>query len=578
MAAVLVTVLSIPQGLAYAMMAGLPPAVGLYASMLPAILGGLFRSSRHVVAGPTNALSLLVGGALAVVAAKTGAAPVELALTLALLVGVIQLAAGVLRLGSLVDYISDPVVLGYITGAGVLIGVGQLPHLTGVPVHGESEIGRLVSWFGTLGDAHPIPVALGLGTTAGIVLLRWLSPRIPGALVAMGVGIAVSMIFDLPGRGVTTIGDLAPVPASLPPFGLPPVDNVRALLPSAVAVAVLSLVESSAVARALAGRTGDRVDASVEFAGQGLANLVSAVSGGYPVSGSLGRSMANWRAGARTRLAGMLGGVFVLLVVLLAGPIVDYTPTSSLAGLLLVLAWDLVDRSRIVLTLKSGIGDVAAFLATLVGAWTLELDQAIYLGVGLSVVMFLRRARQLTVRELVVDGAGRLREATTAIASEDDELPEPEEGYDVCPQIRILHVEGSLFFGAAGELGAALDTALADPEIAVLVVRLKRCQGLDVTTAEILRAAALRMRQEGRHLVLVGMRPPVMERMRALGLVEVVGEAQVFPTQPGWFVAMDRALYRSIELVHGHFDHAHCPIEDYLALRRKLTGIGGPQG
>jgi SulP family sulfate permease len=368
-----------------------------------------------------------------------------------------------------------------------------------------------------------------------------------------------------------TIGDLAPVPAGLPPFGLPTFEHARALLPGAVAVAVLSLVESSAVARSLAGRTGDRVDASVEFYGQGIANLLAAVTGGYPVSGSLGRSVANWRAGAKTRLAGMFGGLLVLLVVLLAGPVVDYTPTASLAGLLLVVAWDLVDRARIRQTLRSGSGDGLAFLVTMVGAWTLALDDAIYLGVGLSIVMFLRRARQLVVRELVVDGAGRLREATTAIAAEDDELPEPEEGFALCPQVRILHVEGSLFFGAAGELAAALDAALSDPEIRVLIVRLKRCQGLDVTTAEVLRATAQRVRSEGRHIILVGMRAPVMERMRTLGIVAVVGEEQVFPTEPGWFVAMDHAIGRGLVLLADHHDHESCALERYLGGRKGIA-------
>jgi len=555
-AAAAVTVLSIPQGLAYAMLAGLPPAMGLYASILPAILGGLFRSSRHVVAGPTNALSLLVGTAVAGAAARTGASPVELAATLALVVGVIQMAAGALRLGALVDYLSNAVVLGYITGAAVLIAVGQLQYVTNTPMAGVDVFHRLASWLRGLDHADPRALALSIGTVAGILALRRVSKRIPGALVAIVVGVGLCMVFDLHAKGIRTIADIAPVPATLPGFTLPSLEWVSLLLPAAVATTVLSLVESGAVARSIASRTGDRIDPSMEFIGQGLANVAAAVNGGYPVSGSLGRSMANWRSGARTRLAGPIGGVFVALVVLVAGPLVDHTPLASLAGILLVLAGDLVELPRIRLTMKSGGGDIAAFLVTLVGAWVFELDKAIYLGVVVSLVLFLRRARLITVVPLVVDADHHLREAA------EDGAPTR-----TCSAVRILHVEGSLFFGAASELQEDLDEVLVDTSVRVLILRLKRCQGLDVTTAEVLRSVLEAMRRDGRHLVLVGMRPPVMARMEALGLVEAFGRENLFPTEPGWFVAMDRAVHHALGLVGDH--EADCPLRGYLAERRE---------
>lgn len=572
-AALAVTVLSVPQGVAYALIAGLPPAAGLYAATIPALVGSLFRSSRHVIAGPTNALSLLVGGAVASLTAELGASPVEVAVSLAMVVGIFQLAAGLLRLGALVDYISNPVVLGYITGAGVLIGVGQLPNVTATPMESGHLAHRLWTWAQGLQGADPLAVGVALGTTAVVVGLRLVDKRIPGSILAMALGIAASLVFDLQGRGLQVVADIAPVPASLPPWTLPSLQHWHALVPFAVAATVLSLVESSAVARAIAAQTGDRLDTSAEFAGQGLSNVVAALTGGYPISGSLSRSSLNWKAGARSRLAGVFAGLLVLAVLLVAGPLVDHTPIASLAGLLLVIAWDLVDRQRIRMTLKSGLGDVAAFAVTLLGAWTLDLDKAIYLGVVISIVLFLRRARLLTVRELAVDHRTRLREATSEIAPDDDELPALSEGFHACPQIRILHVEGSLFFGAASELQHMLDVATSDELIRVLVVRLKRCQGLDVTTAEVLSATAAQMRQQGRHLLLVGMRPPVMERMEALGLVEAMGRDHLFPTEPGWFVAMDHALERALVLLGPHCDHETCPIEDYLELRHQGRAV-----
>lgn len=557
-----VTVLSIPQGLAYALMAGLPPATGLYASMGPAIVSGLFRSSRFVVAGPTNALSLLVAGAVAGAAARTGGDPASLALTLALLVGVVQMSAGALRLGALVDYISTPVVLGYITGAAALIAFGQLGYLTGTPMGGGDVATKALTWLRGLGGTDPTALALGLGTTALVVALRRVDRRIPGALVAIGLGIGASELFGLPAHGLKVIADISPVPGGLPPFTVPRLDGIEVLVPAAIAATVLSLVESTSVARSIATRTGERLDNSAEFFGQGLANVAAAFGGGYPVSGSLGRSVANWRSGAHTRLAGVFGGGMVVAVVALAGPLVNHTPLASLAGLLLVLGWDLVDRPRIRQVFHGGWGDRAAFVATLVGAFLWDLDKAIALGVLISIVLFLRRARLVTVAEIAFDPALHLREVASDIApDEEDSLPEGE-AFDHCPSIRILHVEGSLFFGAATELGESLDEAMSDEHLKVLVVRLKRCQGLDVTTAEVLASAAERLRSKGRHLVLVGMRPKVMERMEALGIPEVVGRANLFPTEAGWFVAMDRALGHALALV-GHHE-PDCVIERYL--------------
>ncbi|MCB9778652.1 MAG: SulP family inorganic anion transporter [Alphaproteobacteria bacterium] len=577
-AALAVAVVSIPQGVAYAMIAGLPPALGLYAGAVPAIVGSLFRSSRHVIAGPTNALSLLVGGAVATLVASTGASPIQVAVTLALMVGVFQLAAGLLRLGSLVDYISNPVVLGYITGAGVLIGVGQLPNLTNTPMERGHLLHRLADWVSHLGDASPLAVAVGLGTTALVVGLRLIDKRIPGAIVAMVVGIGASLAFDLHGMGLRVVSDISPVPASLPPLTVPGMDDLHLLTPVAVAATVLSLVESSAVARAIAGSTGDRLDANTEFAGQGLANIAAAFTGGYPISGSPSRSSMNWLLGARSRLAGVFGGALVLIVIAVAGPVVDHTPVASLAGLLMVIAWDILDFKRMRTTLKGGLGDSLAFLTTLVGAWALELDKAIYLGVVISIVLFLRRARLLTVRELAVDPKGRLREATSELAPDDDELPALADGFAYCPQIRILHVEGSLFFGAASELQHILDVASVDPELRVLVVRLKRCQGLDITTAEVLRSHAQLLQSQGRHLLLVGMRPPIVERMRAFGLYDVLGEDHLFPTEPGWFAAMDHALEKALALLGQHCDADTCPLDSYLEMRRTRAAakVQGP--
>ncbi|MBT8494678.1 MAG: sulfate transporter, partial [Deltaproteobacteria bacterium] len=273
-----VTFMSIPQGVAYAMIAGLPPVMGLYAACIPAIVGAVFRSSRHVITGPSNALSLLVGEGLA---AQAGLDPIGTALLLALLIGGMQVAAGVLRLGVLVDYISLPVVLGYITGAGVLIGVGQLPNLTQTAGGSGHIINKFGVWGSHLQEANLMAIAVGAATAAFIVILRKIDKRIPGPILVLVIATVVSWLMGLREMGMATIADQAPVPTGLPPLTVPDLDGWSAVLSLAVAGTVLSLVESSSVARAVSAKTGQRLAVSTEFVGQGLANVAAAFTGGY---------------------------------------------------------------------------------------------------------------------------------------------------------------------------------------------------------------------------------------------------------------------------------------------------------
>lgn len=536
-AAFAVLFLAVPQGLAYATIAGLPPAVGLYAAAIPTAIGALFRSSSHVVSGPTNAVSLLVGAA---VAAGMGADPVTVALTLALMVGLFQASAGLLRLGALVDYISSAVVLGYITGAGVLIGAGQLYNVTAT--HGPR--GRLhetiLGWLRTVGETDLLALGVALATVASVIALRRLSRRlgvrVPTAIVAMIGALLVVVAFDLDARGLRVIADLAPIERGLPMPGLPTLEGFMTLLPVAIAVTVLSLVESSAVARSIAARTGQRLDASTEFFGQGLSNIAASIFGGYPVSGSLSRSALNERSGARSRLSGVLTGLGMVGVLLAVGPLLDRTPIAALAGLLLVVAWDLVDPVKIRQTIRASRADALAFVVTVLGTWVLTLDVAIYLGVGLSLVLHLRNARLLVVRDLVVGDEGRLVEQPLGTRS------------GACPRVRILHIEGSLFFAAAGELQAILDEALRSDPLRVLIVRLKRARGLDASIASVFASTAQAARSSGRHLLLVGMRPEAMKVLERSEAAAAIGPENLFPSRDRWFAALDAARARAFEL------------------------------
>jgi SulP family sulfate permease len=535
--------LGVPQGLAYATIAGLPPAMGLYAATLPAIFGSAFRSSKHVVVGPTNALSLLVGGA---VLATTEHPALEVAIALALGVAVFQLVATVLRLSAVVDYISSPTVLGYITGAGLLIGIGQLHNLTAT----EGPVGRLWTtvggWIETLPQTHTLSLIVAGSTVLAVLLLRLLGRKLdrklPAAILVMSGGIIVNLAFGLESRGLRVVSDLSPIPPGLPPVTLPSLELTLELAPFALACAVLSLVESNAVARSIAVKSGQHLDTNREFLGQGVANLAAAFSGGYPVSGSLSRSALNQQAGAQSRLSGMLTGMFMIVVLLALAPILDHTPIACLAGLLLIVAWDLVDLPQIRKTFKTSWGDGLAFFATMIGTWVMSLDKAIYLGVAVSLVLFLRKARLLTIRELVINAAGFLHERP---------LGAPLGEFRRCSAIRLLHIEGALFFGSAGELRSALDKVAQEEDVQVIIVRVKRASGLDLTAADALASVAEALRERGKHLLLVGMTEDMMKVLANSGARERIGEDHLFPTQTRWFAALEAAKQRAFELVGG---------------------------
>ncbi len=530
-AAMTVTFIAIPQGVAYAMIAGLPPAVGLYASFLPAIVGALFRSSRHVITGPSNALSLLVGtGVAAALAASSGGDPETVALgaavAMAFLVGVFQVSAGALRLGVLVDYISTPVVAGYITGAGVLIGIGQLPNATGTAGGSGSAPERILAWLADVASASPITVAVALGTTVAIATLRRIDKRIPAALLVLAAATIATWLFDLGPRGLSRIYDLSPTPSGLPTITLPDLEGWRALLPFAVAATVLSLVESAAVARTLSIKSGQRLDLSTEFTGQGLANIAASVSSGYPTSASLARSTLNINSGARSRLSGVLTGVLVGASLLFFAPAIDYTPIAALAGLLFVLAWDLVDVARIRSIVLGRPSDAIAFAATVIGTWVLSLDQAIYFGVVLSLFFYLRRARFLRTSYLRRTPDGGIAE--TSEPPDDSTL--------------VIDVNGQLFFAAVRELDAAIEAAVANEATRCVILRLRRALGMDVTVALRLAEVATNMRESGKRLVLTGVGSKTRRLLDRVGALEQIGAANVYDESEQVFDGVTAAI------------------------------------
>ncbi len=429
-------VVVLPQGVAFALVAGLPPVYGLYTAMVPPIIAALFGSSRHLISGPTTAISIVVFATVSKFAAPGSAQFVSLALTLAFLAGAYQLALGLARMGALVNFISHSVVVGFTAGAAVLIATSQLKNYFGIHIPaGESFLHTWQDLYAQIGRANLYVVAVASLTLAVLIALMLWRPRWPGMLIAMVAGSVAALALGAEARDIALVGKL---PQQLPPLSLPDLHlgSLKALGSAALAVAMLGLVEAVSIARAVASKSGQRIDGNQEFIGQGLANVVGSFFSSYASSGSFTRSGLNYAAGAVTPLAAVFAAGALALIVLLVAPLAAHLPIAAMAAVLLVVAWRLIDFHQIKTILSTSKRETAVLATTFLATLFVELEFAIYAGVMLSLVIYLMRTSQPRVVARVPDPGSPARHLVT-----DPKLPE-------CPQLKIVRVDGSLYFGA----------------------------------------------------------------------------------------------------------------------------------
>ncbi len=410
LAALTVAVVALPQSMAYAVIAGVHPKYGLYAAIVPVIVAALWGASRYLIAGPTNAISMLLFATMAetvVNGVPLSGLPEETRMAyvfgVAILAGLLQVVMGLARLGELVHFISHSVMVGFTAGAAVLIAVGQLKNLLGVSIGNAPTFLELVlSTLRHLPQTNPWALGTGLFAMAVALGIARVRRRLPAAFLAVvASGVAVWAL-DLGAHGVKVVGA---IPAGLPPFSLPPAPDaqvMRDLFMPALAIALLGVVEALSIAKTLAGARGEQVDGSREFVAQGLANISAGLFSGIPGSGSFTRSAVNFVAGARTRFAGALSGVITLVAVLLLAPLAAYIPIAALAGILMIIAWGMIDRHGIVLALRATRADRMVLLATFAATLLLDLEKAVFVGVLLSLVLFLRKVSHPLVTRMDV--------------------------------------------------------------------------------------------------------------------------------------------------------------------------------
>jgi len=396
-------VIVLPQGVAFATIAGLPPEYGLYTAMVTPIIAALFGSSLHLVSGPTTAISIVIFSAISHHAEPGTAEFVSLTLTLTFLAGVYQLVFGLARLGAMVNFVSHTVVIGFTAGAAILIASTQLKHITGIFVpKGESFIHTLVDLYQGSSDTNFYLVTIALVTLITAVLVKKFLPKLPNLLLGMIVGSVLALYFKEFTSDIRLVGE---IPAHLPPLSMPNFSfaTIQMLAPEAFAVALLGLIEAVSISRAIATKSSQRIHSNQEFIGQGMSNMFGSFMSSYAGSGSFTRSGLNYASGAKTPLSAIFAAIILMAIVLLIAPLMAYLPIAAMAGVILVVAYNLIDFHHIRTTLSFSIEESAVLIATFLATLFLELEFAIYLGVLLSLVLFLGKTSTPSIPTLSLD-------------------------------------------------------------------------------------------------------------------------------------------------------------------------------
>ena len=528
LAALTGTIVVLPQGVAFATIAGMPPEYGLYAAMVPAIVAALFGSSRQLVSGPTTAASIVLFSTLSTLAVPGTETYVRYALTLTFMVGAVQLAMGLARLGTLVNFVSHSVIVGFTSGAGVLIAASQLKGFLGLEMPGGLRFYEvLIHVWNLLGDIDPDSVIVGLVTLAVGIGFKHYWPRFPYMIAALVAGSLLGGIIEFftyagflhPASGESGLRLVGEVPATLPPLSMPDFSLAAftQLGPAALAVTLFALTEAVSISRSLAARTGELVDGNQEFVGQGLSNIVGSFFSSYVATGSFSRSALNSGAGARTPVAAILAGILLMGLVVLVAPLLAYFPMPAMAAILFLVAWGIVDFHHIRTIIRASKADTAVLWATFAATLLFPLDFAIILGVFLSLIIYLRQVSRPSVVMRVPDPRQPKRRFSTARS-----LPQ-------CPQLAIVRIDGALFFGAVSYVAERLRLiAKRNPLQKHLLLLIRSVSYLDVAGAEVLAREVRMRRAAGGQVYFHQVKEGPMEILRRGGYHDEFGEESFF--------------------------------------------------
>jgi SulP family sulfate permease len=535
-AAVNVSLLDFPQGMAYALIAGLPVPFGIYSSAIGSLVGPIFASSRFLMLGPTNASAVLLMSGLMVLNVTEEQKLAALPLLL-LMVALFLIVGAIIRAHVVLQFVSRSVVTGYITAAACLIIVNQLKYVVGV------SLPRAGTFFESLKltvmhlpESHYETVILSAITLAVyLVSKKWIKV-LPAVAVSLMVMAVVNYFLVRAGWELPTL-DALPLgawPLTLPVFSL---SSIHQLASPAFAIAFLSLLESSSIAKTLAARAGETVNIRQQMVSMGLADIGNAFASGMPVSGSLTRSALNFESGARTPVASMISGSILVVGVLSLGPLIGTIPKATLATLVMMVGISLFNKETLRVVMTTTKSDMATFLTTFLGGLFFPLDMAIYLGVGISLIFFLRKVARPEIVEYAFDKEGRMGVAK--------ELAGPKK-----PAISIIHIEGNLFFGAADLFLEEMRRLVSYPEVKAVILRLRNAHNMDASAALAMKELIEFANERGCHVLMSGVHEELESIMEKSGLLQQMGPDNIFRSTPENLTLSTRnALARAQELL-----------------------------
>ncbi len=512
-AALIIAAMLVPQGMAYALLAGLPASYGLYASIVPTVVYALFGTSRHMPVGPPALMALLTFTSVSALAQPGTPEYVALALLLALMVGAIQLALGVLRLGFVTNFISRPVLSGFVLASAVVIALSQMEHLLGIPLSGErSTAGTALELGRRIEETDLLTLAIGLGSLVALVILGKALPRVPVPLIVVAAATLIVYLSGLEEKGVDVVGE---VPGGLPGFSVPALEleAVRSLLSSAAVVAFVGFVESISVAKAVAAREKYKIDSNQELRALGLANVSAAFFSGFPVAGSFSRTAVQYQSGGRTQLASIATAVLIVVTLLFLTPLFYYLPNAALAAVILVAVYKLLDIEEARRAFRIRRVDGYALLLTFALTLLVGVEQGIILGAAFALLAFVRRTAYPHVTEL-----GYVEEKDAFLSLEG--FPEAR----TYPEALIVRFDARLYFANVPHLEEWLIKELADrPDVRWVFIDCRGVNGIDVTAVEGLEDLVSGYKSRGIELVFTHMKLLIRERLQKAGWDEKFG-------------------------------------------------------
>ncbi len=510
------TIIVIPQAVAFAMIAGLPPIYGFYTAMITPIIAALFGSSYHLISGPTTAISIVVYSTLVkFVNPETDLEGfISLALVLTFLAGLFQFAMGLARMGKLVNFVSHSVIIGFTAGAGILIAFKQLKHVFGIKVPQGSTIVEIVTYITKhISETNWYVFLVAIGTLAIALIIKIFIKPLSRyyMLIAMVLGSVLAIVLGGDSNGIQTVGN---IPSNLPPFRIPDLsyENISKLSSGAMVLALLGLIEAVAIARAIGLHTHQKIDGNQEFIGQGLSNLMASFFSSYAGSGSFTRSGVNHQAGAKTPMSAIFASLFLMVVLLLFAKYASFLPKAAMGGIILLVGYNLIDFHHIKQVFKSSGRELIVLGITLLGTLFFDLEFALLAGIFASFFFYMERTSKPNIATLAVDKQKRL----INIIRDKDALE--------CPNLKILRIDGSLYFGSIEKISDFLSNLYEENKIQHVLIAGDGINFIDLAAAEWLSNEILKWQKNRGGIYIAGLKNISQDVLIKGGFIDKLGQ------------------------------------------------------